>query len=809
MDPAAQTRGPWRLPRPPIWALGALFPLALAPFATVHAGPRTVMGLLAALLGTWALVHGVRQRRPSREVGWLALGGVAATLLSGLSFISVGPEARQALQPAFAAVVLESLSVAGAERAPLALDPHHGLMTWGVSAQLLLLALGTALALRSSGRAARLAGVLLGAGCALVAIAAAHRLTGAESIWWVSQVPSFSRAPFFGPFVNPNHGGVTCAALLPIAAALAISRRSSNQLAGGVALLVLLVGLRLSGSRGALLAGAAGLLSFLALIGGRRVQLGLGAVAALAGVGVGVVGLDVVGEALSAWLVPEALGPGEDLYTGRGEVWADVLRMIEGAPLLGVGPAGFDDGFQLVKTSPTFSRLDHAHQELLQLAAEGGVVVLGIWVMLLARVAWVAARRCLDPEQSRPRRRLIAGYLGAAVAMGVACLYTFPLRIGALQLLAALLVGALVGLSSGQDGRRSLPARAVTLLALTLLLLSLGAEALAWGTRDSERSRWGDADAAMQRGELARTSEAPDAFDAAMGWYKLALLRQPLRREPLQLMSRLERYHGGSFQGAVAALEVATHVYPTLPWPHRDLARLRAAAMDEVEARAAWRAALACDLPEGMEEELVAEALKGSADPALLLAEAIPPRADRLAAAGHVLEKRGAHAVAEQAFREAAALDPHYGAHLGAALLRRGQADAALEVARQVEPPSCFSLRVRAEALGELGQREEALEETRQAMKACGAKHDRELRLLSAGIRLSDGDARALEVYEALLKEVPGDHPVRRLLVAELRARRWEEQLARQLRVLVDAGAATPAEEKELAGLAARGISGH
>lgn len=813
MDQPAPRRTRLSPPRLPVWALGALFPLALVPFATVHDGPRAAVGLAAGLLGIWSAAHGLSRRRPTLEVSLLALGGGLALLLSALPLIPVGAGLRASLQPGLADVVEQALSLAGGGRAPLALDPHNALMTWAVSAQALLLAVGAALAVRNSARAARLAAVLLGAGMALVVIAAAHRLTGAQSIWWVTEVPSFSRAPFFGPFVNPNHGGVACAMLLPLAASFALSRRSSNRIVGVVALSLLLVGLRLSGSRGALLAGAAGLVVFAGLTGGRRVRLGIGGAAALAGLVSLAIGPDVVGGALSEWLVPEALGPGEDLYTGRGEIWGEVLTLVSAAPILGVGHAGFDDGFHVVKTSPTFSRLDHAHQELLQVAAEHGVIVLAIWALLFTGLALAAARRCLDPELSGARRRVLAGYLGGAAALLAACNYTFPLRIGALELLGALIVGATAGLAGGGGKGRLLPAQLSSAVCWLLLFTSLGAQGLAWGTRDHDSSRWGSADAALARGEAARARGAEDgeAYAEALDFYALSILRQPMRREPMQLMSLVRRFHvpSASYADAVRPLEVATRVYPTLPWPHRDLARLQHRAGDYEAARASWRAALACDLPEGVEAPLTAEALKGPGAPAEILAQAIPDRADRQASAGRVLEDAGEVELADAAFRRAAELDPRYAAHLGAAMLRRGRPADAVAAARSVQPPSCYSLRVEAKGLWALQDAESALSRAREALSLCeDAHHLRELRMLSAEVRLSQGDARALEVYEALLAEEPEDHAARRALIAQLRARGWEEQLAAHLRALSAAGVARPAEQRELAGLAARGISG-
>lgn len=784
-----------------------MLPAAMVPFATVHPFARGLVSLVAGVLGGLALSWGVRQRRPSSSIFGFGFCGSVALLLSAAALLPVDAAARLSLQPGLAEVVNDSLALAGVERAPLALDPHNALLEWAVSAYFLIFTLGIALAVRSSERAGALGWVVCASGVGLVLLAAAHRLTGAHTIWWISSVPEFSREPFFGSFVNPNDGGLACAAALVFSVGLALRHSGTLRSLAVVAAVLLAAGVRFSGSRGAILSLGAGLFVLALVVGGRRLRLGFGALAAVAIVAALVIGPREIGQSLSDWLVPEALGPGEDVYTGRAEVNLDTLALIAAAPLAGVGHAGFDDGFHLVKSTPTFASTVHAHQELLQVAAEHGIPVVLLWLVAVALVIGVVLRAVLWGDLSRRRRALLGGAAGAAVAIGLACLFSFPLRIGALEVLFALSVGSCLGLGSGEDRSRVAgTGRALRVLAAALFLGAGLMQGAALALADSDSSLYGSADAALARGDSKLVPGAEkSAYELAVKDYRLALARQPLRRDAAQKLSRaLFALH--DFDGALNALVVATRMYPTLAWPWRDLARMQRRLGDYEESRNTWRHMLACDLPDGDDHLYVEEALRGPGDPARIAFLALPERADRLAVGAKVLEGQEAFAAAEMVYRRAAKMNPRYRAHLGAALLRWERAGEAAEAVAG-EPVSCFSLRVRGEALLRLNEPEDALEAWQAALDLCGnadAEAFREIRLGTARSRIALKDERGLTALEAILKEEPGNVPVRRMLIAAFRDLGMKGRVAEQLDWLITNGRATPAERAEFDALTTR-----
>lgn len=776
---------------------GLLFLLALAPYATVSPTARAWVMLPVGVIGLFTFVRGLSRRAPEPELAFLSALGFAAALGAGAAMLPVDAAARVAAQGDLGALVNEVYALAGVERAPLALDPHRGLLELAIPLQTLLLSLGVATALHRKGRAMQLAWTLLLIGGVMVALALTHRLTGAEHIYWVSEVPSFSRAPFFAPFVNPNDGGFACAALACLAVGVAASRSEEQRAVAAVLAVVLLAGVRLSGSRGAILAAAAGLATIGLVLGGARAR-GVGLVALVIGaIGVWIAGPEELGRSLSEWLVPEALDDGMDTLTGRADIYADAAALAGAAPWWGVGPAGFDEGFRVYKSTPTFTDVAHAHNEPLQLLVEHGLVVTGLWALF----AGLTAARVLRAAQSPAHTRwVLAGYAGALAALFVSGFVDFPLRIGALEVLGALLLGAVLGLSAPEtqgrgDARWRWPLVGVGALSLGL---ALGAEAFAWAEEDSETSPWGSPAAAVARGDRALAAAPKDKAAAAEAarWYKLALARQPLQRAALQkLAPALEA--AGDWEAGLDALTLATRVHPTLPWVHRDHARLLRR-LGELEAsRAAWRRALACDLPDGVEEELVQEALRGPGDAATIAARVLPERADRLTTGAKILEAEGQQAEAERLLRRAAALDARYRAHLARSLVRWGRSEEAL--AAVGDAPGCFATEARAQAWLSLGRFEEAEGAFDEAMRLCGVKDKAaryRLRLGLAQSRMSQGDPRGYSLMETLISEEPDRLALRRDLVQRA-VDAGTPKLARStLKWLVDNGLATEDETR-------------
>ena len=776
--------------------LAALVPIAVLPFATVHPEWRSALALLAGLVGLLMAWRGLN-RRSAGAVLLASVGGMfAAALLGGLVFLPVGEGLRAAAQPGLSELLAEVASVSGAEAAPLALDPHRGLMEWGITLCWVLVVLGAALVVRNSRRAARAARVCVAAGVLLVVLAVVHRADGAEQIWWVSEVPAFSRDPFFGTFVNPNHGGIFCAALAPLALAGLARDRGMGRTFNGLAIVVLGAGIFLSGSRGAILAAVAAMVPLVWLIGGRAGRIGVGASAAALLAGVVYLGPVEFLRRLSDWLVPGALHT--DVLTGRGEIYADVVALLGVAPVVGLGPHGFDEGLRVVKSTPTYTTTTHAHQELLQLLVEHGVLIGGLWLLAVGLAVAQGFRHALDRESER-RRLMLSGWLGALCAMGAAGVFTFPLRIGALELLASVALGVVLGLSPTSErdpgARSSRVLRGGVLAAFALALVGVLAP---WALADSEASSFGSVEHARMRGDAALERGGTDAGFEAAGWYRLALRRDGLDRTSLQMLSRAQ-LQAGEIDAALHALDLATRVDPTLPWVWRDLARLQRRLGEYEASQQSYARMLWCDLPDDLRREHVLEAMQGPGDVGAIAEVVLPDRGDVLVLGARVLEAERRTNAAEARFARAAELDPRYGAHHASFLLRQDRDEEALAAAERAGE-GCFALETRATAHFKLHDYDAAGPLFSRALSECAEDptRNRRIRIGLARVRLEQGDPMGRETLEKLAAEDPSDVQLLRVLATWARQQKHRTLLTSSLERIVATGEARPREVREL-----------
>ncbi len=775
-----------------VLSLSASFVLSMVPFASVHPGPRLWVGLACAGLGCAAVWRGQGLGALAPAARWVSWLVVLALLLSATALVPLSPGGRALLQPGIAGPVEGVLSFVGQHWHPLALVPRRALEGLGFASGVSLVGLGSAALVRSERQGRVLGRGLLAGGVLLVCIALAHRLGGAASIWWTSGVPAVAKDPFFAPFVSGNHGGAACATLLPLALVLVvIEGRTWWRGFALSSLLVLLTGLALAGSRGALL-GAVVALVVVALLHGARWPRILVALALLACVG------------LAAWLGPLELmvlassqvspdGFEGDVLLGRDGIWLDTLKLVRGAPWLGVGLGAYVDASALVKSMPEFTRVNHAHQDYLQALAEHGVAGGLLWVSVAVAPLLLGVRACLVSPRGLPRS-LLAGFVGACCALLAVALVTFPAHIGALAVLMALLGGSCVSWSAGLLRPAAGSGGALRLLGTALLAPGLLAAACIFISDGRPSGIWAPAGVAIDLGDQARESAAldggPGALAEAEAHYRAALSNRPVDAETLYKLAGL-RMAQGDRSGSLRALRLSTQVEPGLVWSWLHLARLQRRLGLEAEAREAYRRMLALDLPSGVRgEPYVEELLEGQEDPAALLEVVLPDRGDRLREAAAVAAQQGEHSLCESLYRRALALEPEVSAAYASWLLRRFRYDEALALVEGKDQGG-FPLIVAGRSLLALGRYEEARARFQAASRWSGADDpavSTGLVLAAAGLQ----EEGAVAEMERLLAERPLAHGVRRALVDALLAEGRDAEASIHLEELVFAGLATP-----------------
>ena len=323
-------------------------------------------------------------------------------------------------------------------------------------------------------RLSALASFLVAYGLALAIFALVQHFTWNGKFFWV-RPNTVSTSPF-GPFVNHNHFAGYMELLMPLPIGLVLARavRREARLLYGFAAIIMGITIAASLSRGGMVSLAAAML-FLIVAGSRlapkpapgfrRGERPLsGPAGALGGLAASVsrVGIVIViAIAIIAgifWLGPEPVitrvtegqPPAVDhpptFMSNRDWVWRDTLTMISHNPLLGVGLGAYGTAFSIYTESNGAVRVPQAHNDYLQVVADGGIVggIIALWFLaLIFKSIWRGINHS-DP--------LIAG-----------------LALGCGGGMTAILVHSLI------DFNLQLPANALLFLLLTAVVTRVGA----------------------------------------------------------------------------------------------------------------------------------------------------------------------------------------------------------------------------------------------------------------------------------------------------------------------------------------------
>ncbi len=450
---------------------GLIVVLLAAPLPFAAVGPR---GRLAVEVAAWllGLLWIVRSRihhtpdlsRPAR------IGIVGLVLVASLQIVPVGRVLVSVLSPAaieLRAATVPPVDAMEAEIALLGTDPatldapptlsldpgaSASALRTGTAMLLLLLVAATVAATRGPKRLTL--ALLLSAGFqslyGLLVLTSGH-----NQIWHRTKQAYLDAAT--GTFVNKNHfacflamaagGGMALVlhntrrqsgAARPGLAAFLGSDGSRNLLLG-LLLIVVLAGLLTSFSRAGILLGLVALLLTLLLAGRshslRRRLLVAAMVLAVAAVPLFRVGPDRLIERY-AGSKQSLIEPG-----GRGQVWLDSLRMVAIYPVVGTGYGSFAGAYPLHRSPEVRLFYAHAHNDLIQVVVEGGVLGLISLFLLL-----IPLFRSILLGLAGAKGTIAVGIAAALVAVLLHGLIDFNFHIPANAVTAAILAGALMGL---------------------------------------------------------------------------------------------------------------------------------------------------------------------------------------------------------------------------------------------------------------------------------------------------------------------------------------------------------------------------
>jgi O-antigen ligase len=343
-------------------------------------------------------------RGGGRVLDWSLL---ICLLVVTAQLIPIKSSARDRLSPrAFAVDRVAALDAAPAIRParPLSVDVESTAWALALAAAYIVIFWCARATVARGGVRLPLRGVS-GLGLALTTVVAVQRATSPTLLYWTWKPMSAGAAPY-GPFVNRN--GLACwlAMAVPLVIGYAMARHHSPRgakdsaipgssldstqfwLAGSA---VLMTGALLASmSRAGILGGSIGLLAF--VLFSRKRLAGRGGVGwMIAGLGAMVVLASAYANLGSlAMRLSETTEQGE---WGRPAIWRDTWRMASDFRLTGVGAGAFQHAMLVYQQGSRLFFFNHAHDEYLQIIAEGGLLLaIPVAITLLAAVVLMARR---------------------------------------------------------------------------------------------------------------------------------------------------------------------------------------------------------------------------------------------------------------------------------------------------------------------------------------------------------------------------------------------------------------------------------
>jgi O-antigen ligase len=275
-------------------------------------------------------------------------------------------------------------------------------------------------------------------GMALTMLVAVQRATSPALLYWTWRPISAGASPY-GPFVNRNGLAGWLAMAVPLVIGYAMARYHSPPRGGGHpipgssidsmqlwlagAVILMTGGLLASMSRAGILGGGLGLIAFIAL-SRKRFSGGGGVVWMIAGLAA----LVVMASAYAnlGTLALRLQETTEQGVWGRRAIWRDTWRMASDFPFAGVGAGAFQRAMLVYQQGSRLFFFNHAHNEYLQILAEGGLLVaVPASIALLVGVGLMA--RSLAADRT-PIFWIRAGAICGSVAIAVQGIWDTGLR---------------------------------------------------------------------------------------------------------------------------------------------------------------------------------------------------------------------------------------------------------------------------------------------------------------------------------------------------------------------------------------------
>ena len=233
-----------------------------------------------------------------------------------------------------------------------------------------------------------------------------------------------------------------------------------------IAQITMLLAILFTGSRGAMIAycGMSALIIMFWLIGRRQASApsagsnisrlsAISGVTALATIIIGLALYLGAGDGLLRGVGVSTIAD-SDITSGRAHFWKTGLKIFADHPIVGTGMDTFASAYPRYDTENGFFRVEHAHNDYLQVLTDSGIVGLACvaaFIFLLFRSAFRSVSNCQEPL----RVSLAVGALGGAFGCLIHSFFDFPLRTPSNGFVFLLLVAFAVNAASVQVNEQS------------------------------------------------------------------------------------------------------------------------------------------------------------------------------------------------------------------------------------------------------------------------------------------------------------------------------------------------------------------
>jgi O-antigen ligase len=416
-------------------SFGAVYPWAYWPVAAA-----------SALLGAWSIIA-TKAWRDARTIN-LGLAAAAVAAAIGMQALPLPYSILEQLSPGVDRFLRQyQLLYHPASLHSLSIDTASTLTALALFVAMSLLGVGLV-------RAVRIVGVewlviqVMGFGVALAVVGVVQKAfvgNATDFLVYGFWAPTQRGNPF-GPFINRNHFAGWMVMALPLVVGYfcgviarfgpapttnwrgwvswAATEEAGRPMLLAFAALVMGMALTLSGSR----SGLAAFSVAMAVIGGfvmvytrakrARVAAAVCLLFLLLG-GVAWAGIEATIERFGATL---------DDPGGRVSAWRDTIRIISDFPGFGVGVGSYPRAMLMYQTGSRISMYAHAHNEYLQMAAEGGMLVVVPILVLVALVVQGIRRRLTSGEDNTLTWWIRAGAVAGLAGIATQSLVEFSLQ---------------------------------------------------------------------------------------------------------------------------------------------------------------------------------------------------------------------------------------------------------------------------------------------------------------------------------------------------------------------------------------------